>query len=210
MSQRHPRPWFHSTNSVSSRFCLCACACMGVRMCVYLVTVYLALSLARLGAPGALQDSWSGEEESQWRWNGFMVHQRTHANRYRVCHVPQGSLSQFSTKSLIMTHDYLAFTSVVFMKYSSQMTFCAGPVFGNINLFTGLGVFVDTYPNENKNHEVIFLSFTPYTVPHTRMMTVVTITPHTSIHSLQMITSSPCISSLPTGRCRRSKILQLR
>ncbi|XP_029572410.1 lectin, mannose-binding 2-like b isoform X1 [Salmo trutta] len=28
-----------------------------------------------------------------------------------------------------------------------------GPVFGNMNLFTGLGVFVDTYPNENKNHE---------------------------------------------------------
>ncbi|XP_046903954.1 lectin, mannose-binding 2-like b [Hypomesus transpacificus] len=31
-----------------------------------------------------------------------------------------------------------------------------GPVFGNINLFTGLGVFVDTYPNENKNHERVF------------------------------------------------------
>ncbi|XP_041691768.2 VIP36-like protein isoform X1 [Coregonus clupeaformis] len=28
-----------------------------------------------------------------------------------------------------------------------------GPVFGNMNLFTGLGVFVDTYPNENNNHE---------------------------------------------------------
>ncbi|XP_055776132.1 VIP36-like protein isoform X3 [Salvelinus fontinalis] len=31
-----------------------------------------------------------------------------------------------------------------------------GPVFGNMNLFTGLGVFVDTYPNENKNHERVF------------------------------------------------------
>lgn len=31
-----------------------------------------------------------------------------------------------------------------------------GPVFGNMNLFTGLGVFVDTYPNEDKNHERVF------------------------------------------------------
>lgn len=29
-----------------------------------------------------------------------------------------------------------------------------GPVFGNMNLFTGMGVFVDTYPNEDKSHEV--------------------------------------------------------
>ncbi|XP_036382823.1 VIP36-like protein isoform X1 [Megalops cyprinoides] len=28
-----------------------------------------------------------------------------------------------------------------------------GPVFGNMNLFTGLGVFVDTYPNEEKHQE---------------------------------------------------------
>ncbi|KAM6965476.1 lectin, mannose-binding 2-like b [Aplochiton taeniatus] len=31
-----------------------------------------------------------------------------------------------------------------------------GPVFGNMNQFTGLAVFVDTYPNENKNHERVF------------------------------------------------------
>ncbi|KAM4616752.1 lectin, mannose-binding 2-like b [Polymixia lowei] len=31
-----------------------------------------------------------------------------------------------------------------------------GPVFGNMNQFTGLGVFVDTYPNEDKNHERVF------------------------------------------------------
>uniref|UniRef100_A0A4W5M2N8 Lectin, mannose-binding 2-like b n=1 Tax=Hucho hucho TaxID=62062 RepID=A0A4W5M2N8_9TELE len=31
-----------------------------------------------------------------------------------------------------------------------------GPVFGNMNLFTGLGVFLDTYPNENNNHERVF------------------------------------------------------
>ncbi|KAF7655052.1 hypothetical protein LDENG_00061630 [Lucifuga dentata] len=28
-----------------------------------------------------------------------------------------------------------------------------GPVFGNMNQFTGLGIFVDTYPNDNKNHD---------------------------------------------------------
>ncbi|KAL6466031.1 hypothetical protein MHYP_G00261640 [Metynnis hypsauchen] len=32
----------------------------------------------------------------------------------------------------------------------------AGPVFGNRNLFTGLGIFVDTYPNEDKHHERVF------------------------------------------------------
>nr|AMB19016.1 vesicular integral membrane protein [Chanos chanos] len=31
-----------------------------------------------------------------------------------------------------------------------------GPVFGNMNHFTGLAVFVDTYPNEDKQHERVF------------------------------------------------------
>ncbi|XP_026112560.1 VIP36-like protein [Carassius auratus] len=31
-----------------------------------------------------------------------------------------------------------------------------GQVFGNTNFFTGLGVFVDTYPNEDKQHERTF------------------------------------------------------
>ncbi|XP_076855256.1 lectin, mannose-binding 2-like b [Brachyhypopomus gauderio] len=31
-----------------------------------------------------------------------------------------------------------------------------GPVFGNKNHFTGLGIFVDTYPNEDKHHERVF------------------------------------------------------
>ncbi|XP_017296583.1 VIP36-like protein [Kryptolebias marmoratus] len=31
-----------------------------------------------------------------------------------------------------------------------------GPVFGNMNQFTGLGVFVDTYPNSEKNHDRTF------------------------------------------------------
>uniref|UniRef100_A0A8B9R9Q9 Lectin, mannose binding 2 like n=1 Tax=Astyanax mexicanus TaxID=7994 RepID=A0A8B9R9Q9_ASTMX len=31
-----------------------------------------------------------------------------------------------------------------------------GPVFGNINYFTGLGIFVDTYPNEDKHQERSF------------------------------------------------------
>lgn len=30
-----------------------------------------------------------------------------------------------------------------------------GPVFGNMDKFVGLGVFVDTYPNEEKQHEVM-------------------------------------------------------
>ncbi|CAB1318552.1 unnamed protein product [Coregonus sp. 'balchen'] len=32
-----------------------------------------------------------------------------------------------------------------------------GPVFGNQDLFTGLGVFVDTYPNEEKHLEVLWI-----------------------------------------------------
>ncbi|XP_013880501.1 VIP36-like protein [Austrofundulus limnaeus] len=31
-----------------------------------------------------------------------------------------------------------------------------GPVFGNMNQFTGLGVFVDTYPNSDRNHDRTF------------------------------------------------------
>ncbi|KAI1900515.1 hypothetical protein AGOR_G00050730 [Albula goreensis] len=31
-----------------------------------------------------------------------------------------------------------------------------GPVFGNMDFFTGLGVFVDTYPNEDKHQERVF------------------------------------------------------
>ncbi|KAI7813621.1 lectin, mannose-binding 2-like b [Triplophysa rosa] len=32
----------------------------------------------------------------------------------------------------------------------------SGPVFGNINYFTGLGIFVDTYPNDDKQHDRVF------------------------------------------------------
>ncbi|XP_062399158.1 lectin, mannose-binding 2-like b [Sardina pilchardus] len=31
-----------------------------------------------------------------------------------------------------------------------------GPVFGNMNHFTGLGMFIDTYPNEDKSHERVY------------------------------------------------------
>ncbi|KAG5840970.1 VIP36-like protein [Anguilla rostrata] len=31
-----------------------------------------------------------------------------------------------------------------------------GPVFGNMDLFTGLGLFLDTYPNDNKHQERVF------------------------------------------------------
>ncbi|XP_026177798.1 lectin, mannose-binding 2-like b [Mastacembelus armatus] len=31
-----------------------------------------------------------------------------------------------------------------------------GPVFGNMNEFTGLGIFVDTYPNDDKSHDRAF------------------------------------------------------
>lgn len=35
----------------------------------------------------------------------------------------------------------------------------AGPVFGNMNQFTGLGVFVDTYPNSDRNHDVSIFTY---------------------------------------------------
>lgn len=35
-----------------------------------------------------------------------------------------------------------------------SLCFPLGQVFGNANLFTGLGVFVDTYPNDVKQIEV--------------------------------------------------------
>ncbi|XP_028827100.1 lectin, mannose-binding 2-like a isoform X1 [Denticeps clupeoides] len=43
-----------------------------------------------------------------------------------------------------------------------------GPVFGNVDMFTGLGVFVDTYPNEEKFLEAQKKRYTPrMQVPHT-------------------------------------------
>uniref|UniRef100_A0A8C8IMB4 L-type lectin-like domain-containing protein n=2 Tax=Oncorhynchus tshawytscha TaxID=74940 RepID=A0A8C8IMB4_ONCTS len=41
-----------------------------------------------------------------------------------------------------------------------------GPVFGNMNLFTGLGVFLDTYPNENNNHEKKYSPSTQRVFPY--------------------------------------------
>ncbi|XP_006625589.3 lectin, mannose-binding 2-like a isoform X1 [Lepisosteus oculatus] len=38
-----------------------------------------------------------------------------------------------------------------------------GPVFGNMDRFTGLGVFVDTYPNEEKHQEAQKKRYTPRT-----------------------------------------------
>lgn len=37
---------------------------------------------------------------------------------------------------------------------NDRLSLIAGPVFGNRDFFTGLGVFVDTYPNEEKLLEV--------------------------------------------------------
>ena len=56
------------------------------------------------------------------------------------------------------------------------MSFIAGPVFGNMNQFTGLGVFVDTYPNEDKSHEVC----QPCLSAQSMFVTVVTLGCHTS------------------------------
>lgn len=38
---------------------------------------------------------------------------------------------------------------------SSVLSLSLGPVFGNMDKFVGLGVFVDTYPNEEKQQEVM-------------------------------------------------------
>ncbi|XP_019907691.1 lectin, mannose-binding 2-like b isoform X1 [Esox lucius] len=45
-----------------------------------------------------------------------------------------------------------------------------GPVFGNMNHFTGLGVFVDTYPNENKNNEKKYNPSTQRVFPYVSAM----------------------------------------
>ena len=34
------------------------------------------------------------------------------------------------------------------------MSLFIGSVFGNMNYFIGLGIFVDTYPNADKSHDV--------------------------------------------------------
>lgn len=38
--------------------------------------------------------------------------------------------------------------------YLCGIPLLAGPVFGNMNHFSGLGIFVDTYPNDDKTHDV--------------------------------------------------------
>ncbi|KAJ8005883.1 hypothetical protein DPEC_G00122530 [Dallia pectoralis] len=45
-----------------------------------------------------------------------------------------------------------------------------GPVFGNRNHFTGLGVFLDSYPNENKNHEKKYNPSTQRVFPYVSAM----------------------------------------
>lgn len=37
-----------------------------------------------------------------------------------------------------------------------------GPVFGSMNNFSGLGVFIDTYNNEYKSYAVSFVSLSTY------------------------------------------------
>lgn len=51
---------------------------------------------------------------------------------------------------------YLSHKKVFFIYY--QHSYFTGPVFGNMDNFTGLGVFVDTYPNEEKHLEVCWSS----------------------------------------------------
>lgn len=57
--------------------------------------------------------------------------------------------------------------------FENVLNLSAGPVFGNKNLFTGLGIFVDTYTNEDKNREV----------KHARTHTLYTHTVHKHLYT---------------------------
>lgn len=55
---------------------------------------------------------------------------------------------------------YILFKKLFFFIYiinTLSSAYFTGPVFGNMDNFTGLGVFVDTYPNEEKQLEVCCL-----------------------------------------------------
>ncbi len=68
---------------------------------------------------------------------------------------PSGTLKNVHRKvklqDVLFTYCTNAFLYIINILSSHYFT---GPVFGNMDNFTGLGVFVDTYPNEEKHLEV--------------------------------------------------------
>uniref|UniRef100_A0A8C1D3A5 Lectin, mannose-binding 2-like b n=1 Tax=Cyprinus carpio carpio TaxID=630221 RepID=A0A8C1D3A5_CYPCA len=58
--------------------------------------------------------------------------------------------------SILQIFKLLILCDMTMMGFFWSLCFPQGQVFGNTNFFTGLGVFVDTYPNDDKQHERTF------------------------------------------------------
>ncbi len=56
--------------------------------------------------------------------------------------------------SLLQIFKISVLCDMTMMHFFCILCFPLGQVFGNANFFTGLGVFVDSYPNDDKQHEV--------------------------------------------------------
>lgn len=76
---------------------------------------------------------------------------------------PFGTLRNVCRKVNLIEHiiylsSYLKRNSFLYIIKLLSFHSFTGPVFGNADNFTGLGVFVDTYPNEEKHLEVCWSS----------------------------------------------------
>lgn len=84
-----------------------------------------------------------------------MVNQRSHAERWVETSSPENlKKSLYENQYWMFVIFRLIFRIASQLSSSAHRRFAAGPVFGNMNQFTGLGVFLDTYPNADKSYDV--------------------------------------------------------
>lgn len=84
-----------------------------------------------------------------------MVNQRSHAERWVETSSPENlKKSLYENQYWMFVIFRLIFRITSQLSSSAHRHFAAGPVFGNMNQFTGLGVFLDTYPNADKSYDV--------------------------------------------------------
>lgn len=135
-----------------------------------------------------------------------MVNQGSHAERWVETSSPENlKKSLYENQYWMFVIFRLTFRIASQISSSAHRHFAAGPVFGNMNQFTGLGVFLDTYPNVDKSYDVSVLLYmtavhVSITGHHVSLLSCVPLECQRTQHGTQ-VASEPAESfSFPPGR----------
>ena len=115
-------------------------------LCFY-VDYFIAQPAKKLGIACTFQSTWE-RLRIIWRWYGYLVCKRSTKTWYVFCNLLYTLRIECS---ILQNHCSILLTTFIFI-YIIPCTI--GPVFGNIDFFHGLAIFLDTYSNHNGPHNV--------------------------------------------------------